>query len=263
MRSLGIVSWAKVTAEDVEDRHMTMFGRGFRKMGSYVKFAQVGAVSCFVAGGRPEGRTGVFMGTGLGNTEVAVGLAEGILHAERPWCSPMAFAGSVGNAAPFYVARSLGLDGLIVTISQEELSFEAALLDATLALHDDVVDFALVGGVDVLDPTRLPEHLARLDAEDVAGVATAGSGWLLLGRDPAHAQLDEVWMGQRDALLQNLQGRLLAGWRLQEGERDPRLSPTAQAMRVAEHLEAGERGVATFAHHTRAGLAGRFVVRVP
>ena len=128
---LGIHSWARATDADVEERHLAVFGRGFRRIGSYVKLAQVGAQACLAAaapGVVPEHtRVCVFMGSGLGNTEIAVPLAEGILHAEKPWCSPMAFAGSVGNAAAFYVARSIAHEGMNVTVSQEELSFEAAL----------------------------------------------------------------------------------------------------------------------------------------
>ncbi len=226
---IGIRAWARVDPAEVDERHLDVFGRGFRRIGSYVKLGQVGAQACLAAAAPPPGaRVGVFLGTGLGNTEISVPLAEGILHAVRPWCSPMAFAGSVGNAASFYVARSLGVDGPNATVSQEELSFEAALLEAVLALregggNDGGIDYALVGGVDVREVGREGEHRARLDAEGLDGTPAAGSGWLLLGRGDAPVRLDEVWMGRVgagpegiDRLLDGVPAGsvVLPGWRL-------------------------------------------------
>ena len=193
----------------------------------------------------------------------------------------MAFAGSVGNAAAFYVARSCDLAGANVTVSQEELSFEAALLEAVLALRDGLVDLALVGGIDVLDPSREAEHLARLDAVGLAGKSAAGSGWVLLGGalrhpDPA-VRLDEVWIGQAgmpDLLAGVPAGAtILPGWRMAAGpalgaERpvapvETRLMSTAAALRIVEVLDGTEQiGTGTFSHvhRTASGLAARLTI---
>lgn len=274
-KPIGILSWARV-GDDVEARHLATFGKGFRRIGNYVKFAQVGAQSCLAAADPALTRganIGVFMGTGLGNTESAVPLGEGILHAERPWCSPMAFAGSVGNAAAFYVARSCDINGANVTVSQEELSFEAVLLEAVLALRDGLVDLALVGGLDVLDPAREAEHLARLDAVGLPGKAAAGSGWLLLGEHPAPFTLDETWIGEASVagLLAGVPegATVLPGWRLTGlsgahiAPAETRLLSTAAAVRIVEVLD-GTEAVATsrFAHIQRnpSGTAARVCI---
>jgi len=278
--SVSILAWAK-TSDDVEARHLATFGKGFRRIGNYVKLAQVGAQSCLAAAdplALKGANIGVFMGTGLGNTEAAVPLGEGILHAERPWCSPMAFAGSVGNAAAFYVARSCSLDGANVTVSQEELSFEAALLEAVLALQDGLVDLALVGGIDVLDPAREAEHLARLDAVGLPGRCAMGSGWLLLGevaRCPGRSTLiDEVWVGAADvdALVAGApsDATVLPGWRLAGltgptvAAAETRLMSTAAALRIVEVLD-GTEPVSTPAfshvHRTAQGTAARVTIR--
>lgn len=277
--TICVLSWAR-TGDDVEARHLAMFGKGFRRIGTYVKLAQVGAMSCLAAAdplALKDANVGVFMGTGLGNTEAAVPLGEGILHAERPWCSPMAFAGSVGNAAAFYVARSCDLNGANVTVSQEELSFEAALLEAVLALRDGLVDLALVGGVDVLDPSREAEHLARLDAVGLPGRPAAGSGWLLLGevlRCPGRGTvIDEVWLGAADVddLIAGVPdgATVLPGWRLAGGDGvhalppETRLMSTAAALRIVEVLD-GTEAIATdtfsHVHRTASGTAARVTI---
>lgn len=277
---LAIHAWARATDADVDARHLATFGRGFRRIGSYVKLAQVGAQSCLAAapaGCVPEGaRVGVFMGSGLGNTEIAVPLAEGILHAERPWCSPMAFAGSVGNAAAFYVARSIAQEGMNVTVSQEELSFEAALLEAAIQLQLGAVDHALVGGVDVHEHARPAEHRARLDADGIPGEPAAGTGWLLLGRSDAAApaQLEDVYVGRlADDPLHGIPADawVLPGWRLQ-GLRGPNVGPVetrlmavAAALRIVDVLDGAEpvpAGHPRIAHlqRTRAGTGARVVI---
>lgn len=277
---LAVHAWARATDADVEARHLAVFGRGFRRIGSYVKLAQVGAQACLAAAAPdavPEhARVGVFMGSGLGNTEIAVPLAEGILHAEKPWCSPMAFAGSVGNAAAFYVARSIAQEGMNVTVSQEELSFEAALLEAVIQLRLGNVDRALVGGVDVHEHARPTEHRARLDAEGVPGEPAAGTGWLLLGPDAAGARatLDEVHIGRLggDAREGVPAGAwVLPGWRLQDlrgpdvAPVETRLMAVAAALRIVEVLDgtealpAGRTRVAHL-HRTRAGTGARVVL---
>ncbi len=286
MLDVAVLGWARVGADDVEERHLATFGKGFRRIGSYVKLAQVGAQSCLasVPGARLKGaRIGVFMGSGLGNTEVSVPLAEGILHAEKPWCSPMAFAGSVGNAAAFYVARSLELMGPNLTVSQEELSFEAALLEGVLALAEGTVDLALVGGVDVRETAREEEHRARLDAVGVAGEPAAGAGWVLLGlpNEPGGVRLDEVWLGAADTgdLLAGVpEGTtVLPGWRLEGlvGERiaavETRLCAVAAAIRLVEVLDGaeavalGEDGVKRVAHihRTARGTGARVRLSIP
>ncbi|MSP56306.1 MAG: hypothetical protein EXR69_11995 [Myxococcales bacterium] len=300
---IRVLGWARVGSEDVEARHLATFGRGFRRIGSYVKLAQVGAQACLRsakerqpalplqigprdpdAAPAPEApNIGVYMGTGLGNTEAAVPLGEGIIHAGRPWCSPMAFAGSVGNAAAFYVARSLGLAGSNVTVSQEQVSFEAALLEATLALRAGLVDLALVGSVDVLDPTRIEEYLARLGvAAAEGGTPAAGSGWVLLGFEGSGPTLDEVSVGVVGDLLDGVPdgATVLPGAgvkddagsaRLGYAPAETRLCASAAALRIVEVLDGTEpvarspSDASLLAHvnRTARGLTARVRFSVP
>lgn len=257
-----ILAWAAVREDDVEARHLAMFGRGFRKIGTYVKFAQVGAVTAMHQAGVLGGEVGVFLGTGLGNTEVSIPVGEGILHAERPWCSPMAFAGSVGNSAPFYIARSLELAGMNVTVTQEELSFEAALLDASVALQQGYIDIALVGGVDVLDRARVPEHLSRLDNEGLSGIPASGAGWFCLARAGGRATLLDVRIG-RGVIAPQDGDTLYPGWRSTHPDRETRMYSTPQALRLCEVLDAGTPQTACFTQSTRSGTQAMLRVRLP
>lgn len=274
---LGVHAWASVAADEVDERHLAIFGKGFRRIGSYAKLAQVGAHTCLKAADADlmaGSRVGIFLGTGLGNTETAVPMTEGILHAERPWCSPMAFAGSVGNAASYYVARTLDLAGMNVTVSQEELSFETALMEAVLAISAGFIELALIGGVDVYTDRR-EEHRARLDAVGVLGVPTGGSGWLLLGRAPARVTLEEVWTGFVDVSTDLFGGvgpgdTLLPGWRLHDSSNaETRLMSVAAALRLVETIEAAVSGPPTGAtrqfthvHRTRRGFGARVRVSI-
>jgi hypothetical protein len=272
MRERAVLSWAKVGVHDVDERHLAAFGRGFRKIGSYVKLAQVGARDCLAAAdpARVAGNIGIFLGTGLGNTEISVPLAEGVLHAERPWCSPMGFAASVGNAASYNVARALNLSGLNVTISQEELSFEAALMEAALAVESGLVEQALVGGVDVYTE-RPAEHRGRLDAEGLPGEPAGGAAWLLLGSGDARVVLEDVLVGA-GADREPGDATVFPGWRLvgMEGARvapvETRLFSVAAAVRLVEVLDGGEPvarpGRVAFVHRTRRGTGARMRFRL-
>lgn len=254
---VGVWAWARV-GDDVDARHKARFGHAFRRIGRYVKLAQVGAVECLAAAGGPGAldprRVGVYLGSGLGNVVDIIPLAEGILDPARRWSSPIAFAGCVGNAAAFYVARALELDGPNVTVSQEELSFEGALLEAVLALGAGRVDRALVGGVDVLSGE--PEaHRPRVGAVGVDGEVSEGAGWILLGpAEGAPARITEVWVGTGDPVVD---GDVARGWRVPGPGRETRLSPTATALRMVEALEAGVVGETAFVQRSAGGRAAR------
>lgn len=256
---VGILGWSRQDAEGLDDAHKELFGRAFRRIGRYVKLAQVGAVRCLKRADvqvDPR-RTGIFFASGLGNTEDVVPLAESILDPDRPWSSPMAFAGCVGNAAAFYVARTLGLEGPNVTVSQEELSFEGALLDAILALQAGEVEHALVGGVDLRTGDEA-DHRRRIGAVGVDGEIGDGSAWMLLGRAGA-ATITSVRIGRDLGPLPAAQ--LLGGWRTEQPGRDRRLIPIATGMRLVDILEGAEGGTFVHVQRSASGREARVELR--
>ena len=251
MREIGILRWASV-GDDFAELHKEMFGRRFRRIGRYVKLAQVGAARCL--GDLPSDQRqglGVYLGSGLGNTVDIVPLAHGMLHPTHPRASPIAFAGCVGNAAAFFLAQATGALGPNVTVSQEERTFEAALLEAILALRSGVVRHALVGGVDLVQPPD-DEQRARLHLTSETGTLTEAAAFVLLGpSEGAPAVLDEVWFGGADRALDDLPvpATLLPGWRASGLEpadgvllrpRETRLNPIATGLRMVDVLDGSE-----------------------
>jgi hypothetical protein len=97
--------------------------------------------------------------------------------------SPNQFANSVSNAAAFFLARICEIKGVVLTISEEELSFESALWLAQSYLEAGEIELALVGGCDVFTPT-VADYRERMDlTPDNSRLLPMGEGssWLLLG----------------------------------------------------------------------------------
>jgi hypothetical protein len=173
----------------------------FRKIGRFIKLALTGASLAMKHAGLtklPPRRTGVFLGTGLGNLADLVPFVKS-LYDGQSIPSPIQFANSVGNSGAFYIAQAYQLEGPVLAICQDEVSFEAALVNAATLLHADQIDYALVGGIDVFVPPA-SEQLARLgfDAADTSIPLGEGAGFWLLSREPGKgfAQLLEVWLKQ-------------------------------------------------------------------
>ncbi|HJN77155.1 MAG TPA: beta-ketoacyl synthase N-terminal-like domain-containing protein [Myxococcota bacterium] len=228
MPSVGIHGWASVTTAK---GHKERFGHTFRRIGPFVKIAQLGATDAVES--TPEG-LGVFLGTGLGNTADIVPLMTSVLDPHRPRCSPMAFAGCVGNSAAFFVAAVLGSTGPSVTVSQEELSFEAALLEAVIAM-DEGLQWALVGGVDVMSGSPVDQR-HRVNAVGVEGELGEGAAFILLGpREGATATVDRVELGTFP--LDPADRTPLYGWRMDHPQRERRLVPVAAGLRIVEALD--------------------------
>lgn len=270
-RPLPVLAWASATG-DLDAQHRATFGRKFRRIGRFVKAAQLAAGRCAdAAPGLDLARAGLFIGTGLGNTADIVPLAQGVLHPTRPRCSPMSFAGCLGNAASFFVARAIGCTGPNVTVSQEELSFEGALLEAAIALRAGRVSTALVGCVDVISGSEADQR-ARMNALEEPGDITEGAAFLVLGQGaPARAWLGEISLGH-SSLERQLEAipdgaTLLPGWRvpappvspgLLVAPRERRLLPVATGLRLVDVLEAGPDNAPGPLVHLQRNAAGHW-----
>jgi hypothetical protein len=158
-----------------------------RRVGRHARLTLVGASACVARRGVPipGSRTGIYLGSGIGNAAeeslVAGQVVCMVLGVSPGPASPVHFANSVSNSATFYAARVTGATGPNVVVSQEEVSFEGALMMADVALQAGEVDCALVGGVDeCLDAREGIFNRIDLPADTVLG---EGSGWLMVGRD--------------------------------------------------------------------------------
>jgi hypothetical protein len=174
----------------------------FRRGGRYIKSVVMGAMLClqkFDSEKIKSKKVGLFLGTGLGNVVEIVPFASAIASNDGShFPSPVHFANSVANSAAFYVMRAAGFTGINLTISQEDLSFESALLASLVHLQAGDVDFALVGGCDLFfAPSEY--HAKRMNYHGNDWRLGEGSAWVLLSREShgACGELFDVQIGSQ------------------------------------------------------------------
>jgi hypothetical protein len=163
-----------------------IMGRPMRRAGRFIKLVCCGALACLKSV-PPENlrdkRIGIFLATGLGNIDEILPFIKQVFKHDGGFPSPNQFANSVSNAAAFFLAQICEIKGVVLTISQEELSFEAALWLAQSYLESEKIDLAMVGGCDVFTPS-VADYRERMNltADNARELAMGeGSSWLLLG----------------------------------------------------------------------------------
>jgi hypothetical protein len=161
-------------------------GQPMRRAGRFIKMVCCGALACLKKvppDYLKEKKIGIFLSTGLGNGDEILPFITQVFKHEGGFPSPNQFANSVSNAAAFFLARICEIKGVVLTISEEELSFESALWLAQSYLEAGEIELALVGGCDVFTPT-VEEYRERMDLKpDNSRLLPMGEGssWLLLG----------------------------------------------------------------------------------
>src|SRR5690606_38247699 len=103
-----------------------MMGQPMRRAGRFIKPVCLGALACLnriPPEELKEKKVGIFLATGLGNIDEILPFITQVFKHEGGFPSPNQFANSVSNAAAFFVARVCEIKGVVLTISQEELSF--------------------------------------------------------------------------------------------------------------------------------------------
>jgi len=165
-----------------------MMGQPMRRAGRFIKLVCCGALACMsrVPEEALRGRNiGIFLATGLGNIDEILPFITQVFKHDGGFPSPNQFANSVSNSAAFFLAKFCGIKGVVLTVSQEELSFESALWLAQSYLAAGEIDLALVGGCDVFTPSveDYRERLNLAPGRYRRAPLGEGSGWLLLGGD--------------------------------------------------------------------------------
>jgi hypothetical protein len=169
-----------------DDLVQKIMGQPLRRAGRFIKLVCCGALVCLKSVpvvDLKEKKIGIFLATGLGNIDEILPFITQVFKHDGGFPSPNQFANSVSNAAAFFLARICEIKGVVLTISQEELSFESALWLAQSYLESGEIDLALVGGCDVFTPT-VADYRERMDLRpDNHGSMPMGEGssWLLLG----------------------------------------------------------------------------------
>jgi hypothetical protein len=184
------VTWEeKKLPLNTDDLVGAIMGQPMRRAGRFIKMVCCGAMACLKKVPSDYLKTkkiGIFLATGLGNVDEILPFITQVFKHEGGFPSPNQFANSVSNAAAFFLARICKIKGVVLTISEEELSFESALWLAQSYLENSEIDLALVGGCDVFTPT-VEEYRERMDLKPHNARLLPmgeGSSWLLLGGDP-------------------------------------------------------------------------------
>ncbi len=163
-----------------------IMGQPMRRAGRFIKLVCCGALNCLQSAPKEilgDKKVGIFLSTGLGNIDEILPFITQVYKHDGGFPSPNQFANSVSNAAAFFLAREAGVKGVVLTISEEELSFESALWLAQTYLESAQIDLALVGGCDVFTPT-IEESRERMNLTTNNSrplPVGEGSSWLLLG----------------------------------------------------------------------------------
>lgn len=152
-------------------------GKRIRRIDRYIQLCLAGGLNC-VAGRTLPVDTGVYLATRAGAiTTSAATMSRIECEGELP--KPLHFVNTLGNSAGFYLTQLLAIEGATLLVSDEHLSFEAALSHACLDLQAGVVNTVLVGGFDEV-PLPPSGQLERLDAPPDTPALYEGSHWLLL-----------------------------------------------------------------------------------
>lgn len=165
-----------------------IMGQPMRRAGRFIKMVACGGLACLqkVSLDYLKGKkTGIFLATGLGNVDEIMPFITEVFKHGGGFPSPNQFANSVSNAAAFVLAKICEVTGTVLTISQEELSFESALWLAQSYLESGEIELALVGGCDIFTPT-VEEYRERVNLTSGNSRPVSmgeGSSWILLGRD--------------------------------------------------------------------------------
>jgi hypothetical protein len=164
-----------------------VMGQPMRRAGRFIKMVACGGLACLqnVSLDYLKGKkTGIFLSTGLGNVDEIMPFITQVFKHGGGFPSPNQFANSVSNAAAFVLAKICDVTGTVLTISQEEFSFESALWLAKSYLENGEIDLALVGGCDIFTPT-VEEYRERVNLDSCSSrhlPMGEGSSWLLLGK---------------------------------------------------------------------------------
>lgn len=179
---------AKLPATDLKPLVAQALGAPVRRIDRFIQLALIGAGRCCKQHSLPHD-TAIYLGSGRGDLEVTIDVMQALLrdgHAPKP----LSFINTVSNAACFYVAQNLKLNGRNSFVCNRYFAFESVLQLAALDFQTGAARSALVGAVDVVVPP-LAGHRTRLGLSADAPVADA-SHWLCLETTPPEHSLGRL-----------------------------------------------------------------------
>jgi len=153
--------------------------RKLRRMFRLARMAAVCARQALQMAGRDPAamdpaRIGVVFGTSFGALEITQKFIDSYIENGDGHASPLNFMNSVHGILASQIAMDIQATGVNLTISQRDISFEAALAQGMAALESGKVDLVLVGGADEITPLmhEVCSHvlMVSLDPRDARGL---------------------------------------------------------------------------------------------
>ena len=177
-------------------------GRSVRRISRFIELALIGAGR---AGAQRSDNTAVYFSSGRADIEITAKVLDGLYRRnEAPM--PLTFINTVSNAATFYVAQCLGLQGASSFITSRYFSLEMGLKSACFDLSRGRIESALVGAVDIV-ALPLSAHRQRLGIAATTPVAEA-SHWLQLVAKPGQ----QTVLASVESIQQFPNRQLLSSW---------------------------------------------------
>ncbi|WP_103069772.1 beta-ketoacyl synthase chain length factor [Aquimarina sediminis] len=137
-----------------------------RRMATGVKMGVVTAKTALKEGGitQPDA---IITGTGMGCIEDSEKFLNTIINNDEEYLTPTSFIQSTHNTVGAQIALGLECKSYNVTYVHGANSFEFALLDAQLMLHEATANTILVGGVDELGKKFITDYALLHDTQKV------------------------------------------------------------------------------------------------
>jgi len=144
----------------------------------------------------------IIIGTGLGCLTDTTQFLDNMLKDEELLLSPTAFIQSVHNTVSGQIALLIGCKNYNFTFSQQSVSFETALLDATIKLHEPNVCNVLLGGLDEINE-KTYNLLSRMgcvkrsneniyNSETIGYIPGEGAGFFVLTNEKSDRNLAKI-----------------------------------------------------------------------
>ena len=175
-----------------------------RRMSHVIKMGVTAAKDCLNQA-RVEMPGAIVTGTALGCLEDTVGFMTRMVEQNEELLNPTAFIQSTHNTVAAQVALMLKCHGYNNTFVHKGISFESALLDATMLLREQEADNILVGGTEEMVDvsfkilTRLglyrrqpTSNLELLSTEAKGSIGGEGAAFFLLSDQASNGNLAEL-----------------------------------------------------------------------
>ncbi len=170
------ISFDKKTAHAIHPNYKTFISPiASRRMATGVKMG-IAASKTALQMAEIEKPDAIITGTGMGCIEDSEKFLNAIIDNDEEFLTPTAFIQSTHNTVGAQIALTLKCNSYNVTHVHGAASFESAVLDAQLMLHENAANTILVGGTDELGKQFINDIVIAESLEDQPITTPFGEG---------------------------------------------------------------------------------------